>query len=96
VINCRKLIAKRGRFYFGSTLSLVEEIKAQNWTTAVKILPAKFLTTNVYALFSSHAPPAMVERVSRAIGVLEKSGELKKIFSRYGELQSLRQTSPLL
>ncbi len=87
VINCRKLMAARGRYYFASTLSLVEEIKAQKLTSSIRLLPPKFLSANVYALFSRQAPGAMVERVRSGLVALDRSGELKTIFHKYGALE---------
>ncbi len=87
VVNCRKLMAGRGRYYFASTLSLVEEIKVQKWAGNIRLLPPKFLPANVYALFSRQAPIAMVDRVHAGLTALERSGELKRIFHKYGSVE---------
>lgn len=89
VVNCKKLIAGRGRYYFASTISLVEEIKAQKWTGTIRLLQPRFLTANVYALFSRQAPSAMVERVRAGLVSLERSGVLSRIFHKYGSVEQV-------
>lgn len=84
VINLKKLIHGRGRYYFASTLSIVEEIAAMNVADTVKLLPAKFFPTDVYVVFSKQAPTEMIMRVRKALSALEKSGELKQIVGKYG------------
>lgn len=84
VVNLRKLIGGRGRFYFGSTLSIVEEIASMRVADKIKLLPTKFLPTDVYAVFSKQAPSEMVVRVRAALSALEKSGELRQIVNKYG------------
>jgi len=83
ILNLNKLKLKRGRFYFASTLSLAEEIRALNLAEEIKILPPKFLVSNVYAVFSKDAPNAAVERIVMNLVKMEKTGELSKIRNRY-------------
>jgi len=86
-LNLRKLMLRRGRFYFASTLSLTEEVRALNLVSDVKILSPRFQPSNVYAVFSRHAPRAMVDRVAEILVTLEKKGELNKIRRKYMELR---------
>jgi polar amino acid transport system substrate-binding protein len=83
--NLSKLVSGRGRFYFGSTLSLVEEIKVQKLGNKVKLLPLKFLHTNIYAVFSKKAAPEAIRRVRSILEALEKAGELKRIYQKYAD-----------
>lgn len=81
--NLRKLLAGRGRFFFGSDINVAEEIEALSVAAQVRILPVRFWETGIYAVFSRKASPAMVKRISDAIRKLDRSGELKKIRARY-------------
>ncbi|SFN34608.1 ABC-type amino acid transport substrate-binding protein [Formivibrio citricus] len=81
--NLRKLLAGRGRFFFGSDVNVAEEIETLKVATQVRILPVRFWETGIYAVFSKKASPAMVKRVGDAIRKLDRSGELKKIRARY-------------
>ena len=85
ILNLKKLVLKRGRFYFASSLSLASEIRELDLTRQVKILPPKFQQSNIYAVFSRSAPAAMVERIVADLARLEGKGELNKIRKKYLE-----------
>ena len=81
--NLRKLLAGRGRFFFASDINAAEEIRALKLDAQVKILPVNFWETQIYAVFSRKTHPAIVKRISDDLKMLEKTGELKKIYARY-------------
>lgn len=85
ILNLKKLVLKRGRFYFASSLSLASEIRELDLTRHIKILPPKFQQSNVYAVFSRSAPSVMVDRIVADLARLEGKGELMKIRKKYME-----------
>lgn len=81
--NLRKLLSGRGRFFFASDVNAIEEIKLMGLESRLKVLPARFWETGIYAVFSRQADPEVVKRISADIRKLERSGELMKIRARY-------------
>lgn len=81
--NLKKLIAGRGRFYYGSENTVKEAIKLFGLESQVKILPHRFQKEALYASFSRKAPPEIVNRITENLGKLERNGELRRIRARY-------------
>lgn len=81
--NLLKLMSGRGRFYYVSPMYVSEEIEALGLTSKVRILPQRYERATNYVFFSRKTPKVFVNRVAANLRKLEKSGELKKIRSRY-------------
>lgn len=81
--NLLKLMSGRGRFYYISPMYVKEEIEALGLASKVRILPQRYERETSYAFFSRKTPKIFVNRVAANLRKLEKSGELKKIRSRY-------------
>lgn len=81
--NLKKLVAGRGRFYYGSENSVREAIEILGMESQVKILPKRFQKEAIYVSFSRKAPPELVSRINENLARLERNGELRKIRARY-------------
>ncbi|SFN11689.1 glutamate/aspartate transport system substrate-binding protein [Formivibrio citricus] len=81
--NLKKLVAGRGRFYYGSENSVREAIEKLGMESQVRILPKRFQKEAIYVSFSRKAPPELVNRINEDLARLERNGELRKIRTRY-------------
>lgn len=83
--NLRKLIAGRGRFFYGPDIAIKEDFEKPSIKGKVKLLKSgiKLPQDNIYIVFSKTAPQRMVDRVQIALKKLQKSGELEKIHAKY-------------
>lgn len=81
--NLQKLVAGRGRFILHNDFALVDEIKRDNMSDKVKLLPAQLSTEGRYFVVSKKAPAGLKDKLAAALDKLSKSGELNKIFQPY-------------
>ncbi len=81
--NIKKLLAKRGRFWYQDEISLKAALKDNKVQDQIKILPNNFDESGRYLAFSKKIPSETIGKIESALRVLTRSGELGKIFSKY-------------
>jgi polar amino acid transport system substrate-binding protein len=81
--NLRKLIARRGRFFYRHEQGLRAEIIAQGLSDKIRILPNSLGEEFQYFLISKKAPPEIVNRIRAAIVKIKNTGELARIRAKY-------------
>jgi ABC-type amino acid transport substrate-binding protein len=81
--NLQKLISGRGRFIYHNDFALEDEIKRDNLSGKIKLLPAQIVTEGRYMVVSKRTSAALREKLRLAIEKLSKSGELAKLFEPY-------------
>lgn len=81
--NLNKLLLGRGRFFYQGDLNLLFDIHHYGFKGKVRVLPAVFRREGQYAAVSATVPAAAIERLRRALDVLQSSGELDAIYRRY-------------
>lgn len=81
--NLDKLIAGRGRFYCHRAPGMMTEIRHWGQPEKVKVLPAVMMKENFYMITSRKMAPSDAKRLSAAIALLDKRGELAAMFDKY-------------
>jgi polar amino acid transport system substrate-binding protein len=81
--NFDKLLAGRGRFYYHRSPGIKSEIRNAGVANKVKILPAVMHSEQFYMVLSKTVAAETVEKIRKAIAVLEKNGELKRILEKW-------------
>lgn len=81
--NLRKLVAGRGRFYCHRSPGVMSEIRQAGLQDQVKLLPAIMQTENFYMALSTKMAPDDVKKLSAAVALLQRRGELAAMFDRY-------------
>ena len=85
--NLKKLLAGRGRFFIYRSPGLKTQIHEAGLDSQVRVLPAVIYTTRLYMVASRHLAPGLVHELGRAIAELNRTGELMRIYERWGELE---------
>lgn len=83
VRNLRKLVAKRGRFYFHREPGLKESIRNAGLEGQVRILPKVMDIQPFYLTVSKTLSTDTVARLDRAVAALAASGELAMLFEKW-------------
>lgn len=81
--NFKKLLAGRGRFYYGSENTVREAMENSGFGSQLKVLPLNFAHEPLYPSFSRKTSPEVVKRITDSLKKLESTGELKRIRARY-------------
>lgn len=81
--NFDKLLAGRGRFYYHRSPGINAEIRNAGVEGKVRILPTAMHREKFYMAASKRLPAKTVNRLSKAIALLERSGELARLFRNW-------------
>lgn len=84
-VNLRKLLHKRGRFFYHTENALRRYIADEQLKGMIRLLPTVFKEDALYFAVSPSLPPAAVEQLRQALRTLAERGELQKIYSGYKE-----------
>jgi len=84
--NLQKLLLGRGRFFLYRSPGMNAVIREADLQGKVRVLPAVIYTAKLYMLASRHLPRETQELLSRAIGELDRRGELARIYARWREM----------
>ena len=82
--NLRKLVFKRGRFYYNIDYLLATQMRDPMFAQKIRVLPTSFEPQPMYLVTSAKLDPAVDARIVAAFKVLRKNGELASIFAKYG------------
>ncbi|WP_157201166.1 ABC transporter substrate-binding protein [Massilia sp. Root351] len=82
-VNLRKLLNKRGRFFYHSESSLQRTIADEHLTGMIRLLPTVFREEALYFVVSRKLAPAAAEQLRQALQTLAQRGELQKIHASY-------------
>jgi len=84
--NFKKLLAHRGRFFVFNNYALIEGAKQLGYQDQVVMLPLVVDETSHWVAFSKAVPQEVVQRANDVLSELQESGELQRIYDRYGNL----------
>lgn len=84
-VNLRKLLNKRGRFFYHTESTLRRTIAEQHMTGMVTLLPTVFREEALYFAVSRKLAPDAAERLRQALQILAERGDLQKIEAGYKE-----------
>lgn len=87
ISNLKKLLRKRGRFFYYHNLGLVTSIRNINLENKIKILPTSFREYSQYVAFSKKVPADTIAKVKVALEKLALNGKLELIFKKYSVLK---------
>lgn len=82
--NLRKLVFKRGRFYYNIDYLMATQLRDPMFDQKVRVLPRAFEPQPMYLAVSKRVDPAVDGRIVAAFKVLRTRGELAEIFKKYG------------
>ncbi|WP_229258964.1 substrate-binding periplasmic protein [Duganella flavida] len=82
-LNLQKLIAGRGRLYFHRGPGLQKLLERTGTTDKVKILPQVMYSAKLYFAASKQLDGKVSERVTNALFMLEKKGELERLMRKW-------------
>ncbi|MBC3872690.1 substrate-binding periplasmic protein [Undibacterium flavidum] len=83
--NLRKLLAGRGRFYCHRSPGIKAAIKSAHLENKIRLLDQPTLSEKFYMGVRKNLAPEQIKLISDALQVLDKNGELKRIFEQYRE-----------
>ncbi|MDW5415572.1 ABC transporter substrate-binding protein [Iodobacter sp. CM08] len=83
LVNLKKVLSKRVRFFYISELSGLYAIRANHLEGQLQLLPDALHQEAMYFWLSKKVPPAMVIKVENALKQLQNNGELQRIFRSY-------------
>lgn len=81
--NLEKLLAGRGRFYIHRAPGIMAEIAKAEMQDKVRLLPTVIHSEKFHMVASKTLAPETAERMRKAIALLEKSGELKRMLEKW-------------
>lgn len=84
-VNLRKLLNKRGRFFYHTENELRRYIADEHLAGMVKLLPTVFKEEALYFATARTLAPAAAEQLRQALQTLTERGELQKIYANYKE-----------
>ena len=84
-VNLRKLLNRRGRFFYHSEGALRRTIADERLTGMVKLLPAVFKEEPLYFVVSRSLAPGAAAQLRQALHTLAAQGELQRIHDSYAE-----------
>ncbi|MBV8466657.1 MAG: transporter substrate-binding domain-containing protein [Burkholderiales bacterium] len=87
LVNLRKLLTGRARFYFETELNLNRAIQDAHAEKEVRILPTPLADEPQYVVVNKHLDTAVVARLNAALKTLEGTGALQRIYARYALLE---------
>ncbi|WP_056403787.1 ABC transporter substrate-binding protein [Massilia sp. Root418] len=82
-VNLRKLMNRRGRFFYHAEGALRRTIADEHLTGMVKLLPAVFKEEPLYFAVSRTLAPATAAQLRHALQTLAEQGELQRIYASY-------------
>ena len=84
--NFKKLLAHRGRFFVFNHYTLIGGAKQFGYQAQVVMLPLIVHETSHWVAFSKAVPQEIVQRANVVLREMQESGELQRIYDRYGNL----------
>jgi len=85
ISNLKKLLAGRGRFYCHRSPGIGLAIRQAGLEDKIRLLSKPQLTEKFYMGMAKNMQPELVKKIGAALVLLEKNGDLKRIFERYQE-----------
>lgn len=85
ISNLKKLLAGRGRFYCHRSPGIGLAIRQAGLEDKIRLLNKPLLTEKFYMGMAKTMSPELVRKIAASLVLLEKNGELKRIFERYQE-----------
>ncbi|MFZ6680963.1 substrate-binding periplasmic protein [Undibacterium sp. Tian12W] len=85
ISNLKKLLAGRGRFYCHRSPGIGLAIRQAGLEEKIRLLSKPQLTEKFYMGMAKTMSPELVRKIGASLVLLEKNGELKRIFERYQE-----------
>lgn len=83
-VNITKLINNRGRFYYNIDYLMEAQSKEEPARGKIRILPTAYESHATYIVVSQKLDPRVDRRIHAAMTELRKTGELQRIFKKYG------------
>jgi ABC-type amino acid transport substrate-binding protein len=84
--NLKMLLAGRGRYFVFNHYSLIDGAKKLGYQDKVIFLPLVVKETFHWLAFSKAVPQEIAQRASAVLHELQESGELQRIYEKYGTL----------
>ncbi len=81
--NLKKLLKKRGRFYYFHDLGLLGAITQYDYREKITVLPTSFKKYYHYIALAPNTPQEVVDLIDSAVQQLTASGELARIVAQY-------------
>ncbi|WP_083941351.1 substrate-binding periplasmic protein [Pseudoduganella violaceinigra] len=91
--NLKKILAGHGRFFYMNELTLHWLIRENKLQDKIKLMPAVLKADPLYLWVSKKAPPQAFAMLANAIGRLQDSGELARIYARWAGESGVRATN---
>lgn len=85
ISNLKKLLAGRGRFYCHRSPGIGLAIRQAGLEDKIRLLSKPQLTEKFYMGMAKTMSPELVRKIGASLVLLERNGELKRIFERYQE-----------
>ncbi|MBJ7311649.1 substrate-binding periplasmic protein [Rugamonas sp. CCM 8940] len=83
LVNLKKIVAGHGRFFYMNEVTLSWIVRQQGLRDQVRILPAVLKEEPIYFWISKQTDPAARRQVELALGKLQASGELARIYEHW-------------
>jgi ABC-type amino acid transport substrate-binding protein len=84
-INLRKLLHRRGRFFYHTENALLHYIEQEGLQGKIRLLPPLFKEEGMYLVTARSLPAATAAKLKAALKVLHERGELQRIYESYKE-----------
>lgn len=84
--NLKMLLTGRGRYFVFNHYSLIDGAKKLGYQDNVTLLPLVVKETFHWLAFSKAVPQDIVQRANAVLHELQESGELQRIYEKYGTL----------
>lgn len=81
----QKLIARRGKALYVQNLGIQKAIKKEKLSDLVQISKNPLKEERLYVAYSKSAPQKAIKKLEGVLNMLDKNGELKKLFKKYAE-----------
>ncbi|QTA90901.1 substrate-binding periplasmic protein [Desulfonema magnum] len=85
--NFKKMFAGRGRYFVFNNYSLIDGAKQFGFYDRIIMIPLVLKEGYHWLVFSKAVPQEVVQKANAVLHELQESGELRKIYERYGNLQ---------
>lgn len=83
VVNLRKLVMGRGRFFYYRTYDWNSQVRAAMVTGQVRVLPASMESVRFHLMLGNHVPREVQVRIDRALQELDANGTLARLRSKW-------------
>ena len=84
--SLKMLLTGRGRYFVYNHYALIDGAKKLSYQDKVVMLPLVVKETFHWLVFSKAVPQDIVQRANAVLHELQESGELQRIYEKYGTL----------